>query len=242
LKNSDNLKPSFSFTKVEEDLIDSRFKSIRNFSIENSSKDLGYNHSSRSYNVMDNNSITNNNFSSMVNNSLITDDALITLDLRKIPLVERGKILAEVRLNDIGEILEAEKIKDIVFRGGIDHELRSFLWKFLLGYYDWSSNFIDRKEKRNVKERDYFRMKLQWQTIDEAQKINFTLLRERENLIDKDVKRTDREHKFFQGEDNTNLIVMKDILMTYNMINFDLGYVQGKYIIILKVSNLMSNL
>jgi hypothetical protein len=70
-------------------------------------------------------------------------------------------------------------------------------------------------------------MKLQWKTISEAQKKNFTLLKERENLIDKDVQRTDRTHPYFSGDENCNLNSMREILMTYNMYNFDLGYVQG---------------
>jgi hypothetical protein len=40
---------------------------------------------------------------------------------------------------------------------------------------------------------------------------------------EKDVMRTDRSHSFFEGEKNPNLQTMTDILMTYNMYNFDLG-------------------
>jgi hypothetical protein len=40
---------------------------------------------------------------------------------------------------------------------------------------------------------------------------------------EKDVTRTDRTHKFFEGEGNPNLQVLHDILMTYCMYNFDLG-------------------
>ena len=42
-------------------------------------------------------------------------------------------------------------------------------------------------------------------------------------IIEKDVQRTDRCHEFFEGDENQNLVMMKDILMTYNMYNFDLG-------------------
>ncbi|OAD77895.1 hypothetical protein PHYBLDRAFT_108322, partial [Phycomyces blakesleeanus NRRL 1555(-)] len=56
---------------------------------------------------------------------------------------------------------------------------------------------------------------------------------------DKDVHRTDRTIDFFEGDDlpnpdpdmsvgtNANLEIMKDILVTYNFYNPDLGYVQG---------------
>ena len=35
--------------------------------------------------------------------------------------------------------------------------------------------------------------------------------------------RTDRNHEYFQGEDNAHLATLQDVLMTYNMFNFDLG-------------------
>lgn len=44
---------------------------------------------------------------------------------------------------------------------------------------------------------------------------------------EKDVNRTDRNHPFFEGEHNPNVTLLHDILMTYVMYNFDLGYVQG---------------
>jgi hypothetical protein len=61
----------------------------------------------------------------------------------------------------------------------------------------------------------------------DEQKQKFSLIKERESLIEKDVQRTDRTHALFEGEENKNLTIMKDILMTYVMYNFDLGYVQG---------------
>ena len=41
------------------------------------------------------------------------------------------------------------------------------------------------------------------------------------------MNRTDRNHPFYEGEGNSNLETLNDILMTYIMYNFDLGYVQG---------------
>ena len=43
-------------------------------------------------------------------------------------------------------------------------------------------------------------MKLQWKSITDEQKAKFSLMKERENLIEKDVQRTDRTHSFFEGE------------------------------------------
>lgn len=84
-------------------------------------------------------------------------------------------------------------------------------------------------------------MKLQWKTISDEQKLKFTVMKERENLIEKDVQRTDRTNKFFEGDDNQNLVTMKDILMTYNMFNFDLGYVQGMSDLLAPIMVIMDN-
>jgi len=40
---------------------------------------------------------------------------------------------------------------------------------------------------------------------------------------EKDVARTDRTHTFFQGDNNPNITVLYDILLTHCMYNFDLG-------------------
>ena len=74
----------------------------------------------------------------------------------------------------------------------------------------------------------------------------FSGFRERKTQIEKDIGRTDRCpfssklmfstqtdennqtrcHPFFEGENNPNVALLEEILMTYVMYNFDLGYVQ----------------
>ncbi|KAJ8315023.1 hypothetical protein KUTeg_007173 [Tegillarca granosa] len=110
---------------------------------------------------------------------------------------------------------------------GVEPSIRVEVWKFLLGYYQWQSTYKTRTDERKRRVDDYFRMKLQWKTINAEQEKRFSLLKERKCLIEKDVTRTDRTHNFFEGEMNPNLQVLNDILMTYCMYNFDLGYVQG---------------
>ncbi|XP_045196515.1 TBC1 domain family member 15-like isoform X2 [Mercenaria mercenaria] len=126
-----------------------------------------------------------------------------------------------------GRIINVEEVKDQIFRGGVESSLRIDVWKFLLGVYEWDSTYSSRTKTRKRKLDDYFRMKLQWTTIRSDQEKRFSLFKERKCLIEKDVTRTDRTHKFFEGEGNPNLQVLHDILMTYCMYNFDLGYVQG---------------
>ena len=69
-------------------------------------------------------------------------------------------------------------------------------------------------------------MKTQWESISEAQEERFSAFRERKVQIEKDVHRTDRTQSYFEGDNNPNLVELKNILMTYVMFNFDLGYVQ----------------
>ncbi|CAH1798395.1 unnamed protein product, partial [Owenia fusiformis] len=140
-----------------------------------------------------------------------------------------------------GVVLDQDKLKQIIFRGGVDKTIRLEVWKFLLGYYKWDSTYKSRTEERKTKVDDYFRMKLQWKTISEAQERNFSALKERKGLIDKDVTRTDRTHPFFQGENNPSIQMLNDILMTYCMYNFDLGYVQGMSDLLAPILVVMEN-
>jgi len=41
--------------------------------------------------------------------------------------------------------------------------------------------------------------------------------------VEKDVARTDRTHAFFHGDNNPNISVLYDVLLTHCMYNFDLG-------------------
>lgn len=147
------------------------------------------------------------------------------------PDVTRGSPLTSQQwskhMDKEGRIINVEEVKDQIFRGGVDPAIRIDVWKFLLGVYEWDSTYASRTKTRKRRLDDYFRMKLQWTTIRLEQENRFSLFRERKCLIEKDVTRTDRTHKFFEGEGNPNLQVLNDILMTYCMYNFDLGYVQG---------------
>ena len=110
---------------------------------------------------------------------------------------------------------------------GIDTEIRHEAWKFLLEYYDWNSTYEEREKLRQKKLVEYELMKTQWETISQVQEDNNSPFKDRKTLIDKDVIRTDRFEDFFAGDDNPNLVKLRNILMTYVMYNFDVGYAQG---------------
>eukprot|EP00061_Rhincodon_typus_P016253 g44364.t1 len=69
---------------------------------------------------------------------------------------------------------------------------------------------------------EYFRMKLQWKSVTEDQERRNSQLRAYKSLIERDVSRTDRSNKFYEGNDNPGLVLLNDVLMTYCMYNFDL--------------------
>ncbi|KOX72123.1 TBC1 domain family member 15 [Melipona quadrifasciata] len=147
------------------------------------------------------------------------------------PHCPRGMPLSQEQWNKFkdseGRILNPQEVKDIIFHGGIIPSLRFEVWKFLLNYYPWNSTHIERLELKKRKTDEYFAMKLQWRSMTLVQENNFSDYRDRKNLIEKDVNRTDRTHPYYSGDNNPHLAQLSDILMTYVMYNFDLGYVQG---------------
>lgn len=126
-----------------------------------------------------------------------------------------------------GPILQTPQILEIIFRGGIDTEIRAEVWKYLLKMYKWQSTEEERTRLLQEKIKEYYQMKIQWLTMTTVQEKHFSAYRDRKCQIDKDVKRTDRSLPFYSGENNKNLHTLEAILMTYVMYNFDLGYVQG---------------
>ncbi|KAK0080620.1 hypothetical protein PV325_013649 [Microctonus aethiopoides] len=126
-----------------------------------------------------------------------------------------------------GRVTNPDAVREIIFRGGISPSLRYEVWKFLLHYYPWNSTSAERIELKKIKTDQYYRMKLQWRSMSSDQENRFSDYRDRKSLIEKDVNRTDRTHPYYSGENNPHLSQLYDILMTYVMYNFDLGYVQG---------------
>lgn len=99
----------------------------------------------------------------------------------------------------------------------------------------------ERKEYRDRKLEQYYRMKLQWRTLSNEQESRFSAFKQRKDLIDKDVNRTDRTMPFYAGENNANITILRDVLMTYLMYDFDLGYVQGMSDLLAPILFVMDN-
>uniref|UniRef100_A0A914KWA1 TBC1 domain family member 15 n=3 Tax=Meloidogyne TaxID=189290 RepID=A0A914KWA1_MELIC len=126
-----------------------------------------------------------------------------------------------------GHIEDAHGLLCLVFRGGIVPEMRCTIWKYILGYFKWEWSDAKNAENRTKLEEEYYRMKLQWVTITDDQASRFSSYRDKKALVEKDVARTDRSHPYFNQSKPKHLELLHDLLMTYCMYDFDLGYVQG---------------
>ncbi|XP_037701601.1 TBC1 domain family member 15 isoform X7 [Choloepus didactylus] len=153
-------------------------------------------------------------------------EVITKIDLGERPIVQRREPVSleewTKNIDSEGRILNVDNMKQMIFRGGLCHALRKQAWKFLLGYFPWDSTKEERTQLQKQKIEEYFRMKLQWKSVSEEQEKRNSRLRDYRSLIEKDVNRTDRTNKFYEGQDNPGLILLHDILMTYCMYDFDL--------------------
>ncbi|CAG8533862.1 1164_t:CDS:10 [Acaulospora morrowiae] len=97
--------------------------------------------------------------------------------------------------------VEIDEVREAVFRGGIENDIRVEVWKFFLGVYPWNSSQVERENILDAKAMEFFAVE--------------------------DMPHPDPLSSASSNFTNKNLESMKDILMTYNFYNKDLGYVQG---------------
>ncbi|RMZ67081.1 gtpase-activating gyp7 [Pyrenophora seminiperda CCB06] len=162
-------------------------------------------------------------------------------------VVDNPKVPPQVRRLIQNPELTPDEVKDRIFHGGLDPDdgVRKEAWLFLLGVYDWQSSEEERRANINSRRDEYIRLKgAWWERMVEGHQNEEQeeWWREQKNRIEKDVHRTDRNIPIFAGEDiphpdpdspfadvgtNVHLEQMKDMLLTYNEYNKDLGYVQG---------------
>ncbi|EFA85722.1 RabGAP/TBC domain-containing protein [Heterostelium album PN500] len=126
-------------------------------------------------------------------------------------------------------IMNQQLLQKKIFYGGVHESIRAEVWPFLLNFYPFDSTHSTREVIKYEKTREYFTIKKQWQSISADQELRFSKYASRKALIEKDVIRTDRLHPMYLGigMDNPNLVIVKEILLTYSFYNFDIGYVQG---------------
>lgn len=158
-----------------------------------------------------------------------TDASIESVVVKEDPLPPRQIFKRDAPLNEQqwnefrtldGRISDPERIKEVIFRGGIEQSLRAEVWKYLLNYDLWEHTTAEREERRKNLQEEYYRMKLQWSTLTKLQERNFSGYRDRKCQIEKDVKRTDRNVDYYNGDDNPNVDRLQEILLTYVMYNF----------------------
>jgi hypothetical protein len=186
-------------------------------------------------------------------NSSVGDFEILELETGTMAIQERRRIVTmhewegffdatTGRLN-----VTVDEVKERIFHGGLDPNdgVRKEAWLFLLGVYPWDSSRDERQALMNSKRDEYIRLKgAWWERMVEGSSTTeqYEWWKEQKNRIEKDVHRTDRTIPLFAGEDiphpdpdspfadvgtNVHLEQMKDMLLTYNEYNPDLGYVQG---------------
>ncbi|GFR74313.1 TBC1 domain family member 16 [Elysia marginata] len=131
----------------------------------------------------------------------------------------------KLHMTEDGRIEDVFELRKAIFFGGVDPAIRHEVWPFLLHYFPFDSTFEDRESIRNDKYIHYQNIrKVRESQSPEAQE---WFWRNIQCIVEKDVVRTDRSHPYFRGENNPNIVVLKNILLNYAVANPDMGYTQG---------------
>lgn len=133
---------------------------------------------------------------------------------------------------------------DRIFYGSLScNQLRAALWPYIFGVVAHRGKFeivtssdgkeayqfvdhIGNESRWEELEKLYLSYQAQWEAILPDQEVRFSTFRERKSVIERDVIRCDRSHPFY-AENRQNLDTLTNLLMTYMMYDFDIGYVQG---------------
>ncbi|KAL6450528.1 GYP7 GTPase-activating protein GYP7 [Candida maltosa Xu316] len=138
-------------------------------------------------------------------------------------------------------MITVDEVKSRIFHGGLHEDVRKEAWLFLLGIYPWDSSSEERELLGKSYETRYEELKLKWVSDDDKRNTEFW--KDQKFRIEKDINRTDRNLDIFKNETpdeedlddefdvsnirNRHLYAMREILLTYNEYNENLGYVQG---------------
>ncbi|CAG9767240.1 unnamed protein product [Ceutorhynchus assimilis] len=127
--------------------------------------------------------------------------------------------------NEAGQLEDDLTLRKYVFFSGMDRDIRKEVWPFLLHVYPYQSSFEERLQIAEIRKQEYEEITRRRLDLNENKLNQFR--RKIQSVVEKDVVRTDRGNPFFAGDNNPNLIVMKNILLNYAIYNPGLGYTQG---------------
>ncbi|KAH9822539.1 rab-GTPase-TBC domain-containing protein [Melampsora americana] len=147
--------------------------------------------------------------------------------------------------DDNGRMLLPEsECRKRIFQRGLAVSARKDIWLFLLGVYGWDSDRNEREHKLKLMKEQYEALKSGWESDGSGLK-ETAGFREEAHRIDIDCRRTDRTQYYFsdpsstddtpepldEGSNmpptNSHVENLGRILMTYNVWEKELGYVQG---------------
>ena len=130
-------------------------------------------------------------------------------------------------LDAVGHMVRPEEFRLSVYLGGVEPSLRSVVWRHLLNIYPDGFTGRERFQYLKRKSNEYFKLRDDWRQLFSSGKgteeIKFIT-----NMVKKDVLRTDRSHQFYAGaDDNTNVLSLFNILVTFALTHPDVSYCQG---------------
>ncbi|KAK7788661.1 hypothetical protein R5R35_013084 [Gryllus longicercus] len=128
-------------------------------------------------------------------------------------------------LNEEGQLEDDLTLRKGIFFGGLQPEMRSTVWPFLLHCFTFQSTYEDREQIVAIRRQEYHEITRRRLEMDGESKENFW--RNIQCVVEKDVIRTDRGNPYFAGDDNPHVEDMKNILLNYAVYNPKFGYTQG---------------
>lgn len=125
-------------------------------------------------------------------------------------------------LNSDGQLEDDLTLRKGVFFGGLEKDLRSFVWPFLLHCYPNNSTYKEREAFTEIRRKEYqeYNRKRSEGMMPEEQA---SFWKNVQCVVEKDVVRTDRGNPYYAGDENPNVDVMKNILLNYAIYNSRLG-------------------
>lgn len=115
-------------------------------------------------------------FNKLNNDNKIKIDEVLKSHLPPRKICTRDNPLTARQWNEFmtedGRVSDPDRIREIIFHGGIEPSLRAEVWKYLLNYDIWEHTSNERAERRQQLSDEYERMKLQWTTLSKTQEKN----------------------------------------------------------------------
>lgn len=125
-------------------------------------------------------------------------------------------------LNIDGQLEDDLTLRKGVFFGGLEKDLRSFVWPMLLHCFPTNSTYKEREAFAEIRRKEYYeynKKRTKFMSLEEQAHFWKSV----QCVVEKDVVRTDRGNPYYAGEDNPNIEIMKNILLNYAIFNPRLG-------------------